>query len=168
LRFLLANTSDFDPAKDALPVAEWLEIDRYALAMTREMANACIADYAKFEFHLVAQRIQNFCSEDLGGFWLDILKDRLYTTRAASRAHRRRGRPAAPRLPRRGPALRPHHVAGDAREGRGRRAADRSDAERARQVRALLALPRRRRFRPRPRDPLRALRGHARRARRGA
>src|SRR6185295_5191398 len=88
LRFLLANTSDFDAAKDALPVSEWLEIDRYALAMTREMAAACTADYAKYEFHLVAQRIQNFCSEDLGGFWLDILKDRLYTTRAGSRARR--------------------------------------------------------------------------------
>src|SRR6202008_4205581 len=78
LRFLLANTSDFDQAKDALPVGEWLEIDRYALAFTREMAAACVADYARYEFHLVAQRIQTFCSEDLGGFWLDILKDRLY------------------------------------------------------------------------------------------
>ena len=47
--------------------------------MTRAMAEACAADYAKFEFHLVAQRLQTFCSEDLGGFWLDILKDRLYT-----------------------------------------------------------------------------------------
>ena len=80
LRFLLANTADFDPAKHLLPVAEWVEIDRYALAMTRAMAEACAADYAKFEFHLVAQRLQTFCSEDLGGFWLDILKDRLYTT----------------------------------------------------------------------------------------
>jgi isoleucyl-tRNA synthetase len=88
LRFLLANTADFDPAKDLLPPAEWVEIDRYALAMTREMANAALEDYRKFEFHLVAQRLQNFCSEDLGGFWLDILKDRLYTTGAASRARR--------------------------------------------------------------------------------
>jgi len=88
LRFLLANTSDFDAAKDALAVEEWLEIDRYALAMTREMAAGCIADYAKFEFHLVAQRLQTFCSEDLGGFWLDILKDRLYTTGAESPARR--------------------------------------------------------------------------------
>jgi isoleucyl-tRNA synthetase len=88
LRFLLANTSDFDPAKDALPLAQWLEIDRYALAFTREMAAACMADYARYEFHLVAQRIQTFCSEDLGGFWLDILKDRLYTTRPDSPARR--------------------------------------------------------------------------------
>jgi isoleucyl-tRNA synthetase len=88
LRFLLANTADFDPAKDALPVSEWVEIDRYALAMTREMAEACKAAYAGFEFHLVAQRLQIFCSEDLGAFWLDILKDRLYTTGRASRPRR--------------------------------------------------------------------------------
>jgi isoleucyl-tRNA synthetase len=88
LRFLLANTADFDPARHLLAPEEWLEIDRYALAMTREMANACMADYAKFEFHLVAQRLQNFCSEDLGGFWLDILKDRLYTAGKDSRARR--------------------------------------------------------------------------------
>src|SRR5689334_1302678 len=56
--------------------------------MTREMAAACTADYAKFEFHLVTQRLQTFCSEDLGGFWLDILKDRLYTCGKDSAARR--------------------------------------------------------------------------------
>src|SRR6185503_13895529 len=88
LRFLLANTADFDASKHALPVAEWVEIDRYALAMTRAMAADCLSDYKKFEFHAVAQRLQNFCSEDLGGFYLDILKDRLYTNSADSRARR--------------------------------------------------------------------------------
>ncbi len=88
LRFLLANTADFDASRDLLAPSGWLEIDRYALAMTREMSSACIEDYRKFEFHLVAQRLQNFCSEDLGGFWLDILKDRLYTAPAASHARR--------------------------------------------------------------------------------
>jgi isoleucyl-tRNA synthetase len=88
LRFLLANTADFDAKRDLLPPDQWTEIDRYALAMTREMGSACIEDYRKFEFHLVAQRLQNFCSEDLGGFWLDILKDRLYTLPAASKARR--------------------------------------------------------------------------------
>jgi isoleucyl-tRNA synthetase len=88
LRFLLANTADFDPAKDLVPPERWVEIDRYALAMAREMAAACIEDYRKFEFHSVAQRLQIFCSEDLGGFWLDILKDRLYTTPASSAARR--------------------------------------------------------------------------------
>jgi isoleucyl-tRNA synthetase len=88
LRFLLANTSDFDAAKHSLPVAEWVEIDRYALALTRKLVADCAADYSRFEFHLVTQRLQAFCSEDLGGFWLDILKDRLYTTGANSRARR--------------------------------------------------------------------------------
>ncbi|MDX9706364.1 MAG: isoleucine--tRNA ligase [Azospira sp.] len=89
LRFLLANAAtDFDAAKDLLPVSEWLEIDRYALAMTRRLQQDTEADYGRYEFHRVVQALQNFCSEDLGGFYLDILKDRLYTTQAASRARR--------------------------------------------------------------------------------
>ena len=89
LRFLLANAAtDFDAAKDLLPVAEWLEIDRYALAMTRQLQADAEADYGRYEFHRVVQALQNFCSEDLGGFYLDILKDRLYTTQGDSRARR--------------------------------------------------------------------------------
>ena len=88
LRFLLANTSDFDPAKDLLPPEQWLEIDRYALAMTRQLQLQCEADYDKYEFHRVVQALQTFCSEDLGGFYLDILKDRLYTAAADSTARR--------------------------------------------------------------------------------
>jgi isoleucyl-tRNA synthetase len=88
LRFLLANTSDFDAARDALPLSEMVEIDRYALAMTAEMQNAVAADYERYQFHLVAQRLQAFCYEDLGAFYLDILKDRLYTSGASSRARR--------------------------------------------------------------------------------
>ena len=88
LRFLLANTSDFDAARDALPVSEMVEIDRYALAMTAEMQKAVAADYERYQFHLVAQRLQAFCYEDLGAFYLDILKDRLYTSGASSKARR--------------------------------------------------------------------------------
>ncbi len=88
LRFLLANTADFDAAKDMLPVEQWLEIDRYALALTRELQADCTADYERYEFHRVVQALQTFCSEDLGGFYLDILKDRLYTTAPASTARR--------------------------------------------------------------------------------
>jgi len=84
LRFLLANTSDFDAAKQAVPVAQMTEIDRYALALMAREQQAMAADYARFQFHLVAQRLQSFCSEDLGAFYLDILKDRLYTARASS------------------------------------------------------------------------------------
>ena len=88
LRFLLANTSDFDATKDLLPPEQWLEIDRYALAMTRQMQTQCEADFGKYEFHRVVQSLQSFCSEDLGGFYLDILKDRLYTAAADSTARR--------------------------------------------------------------------------------
>ena len=99
LRFLLANTADFDPATDAVPLDELLEIDRYALAAAqRARRRGARRDYARYEFHLVVQRLQTFCSEDLGGFYLDVLKDRLYTTgktsaRAALGADRARADP---------------------------------------------------------------------------
>ncbi len=88
LRFLLANVSDFDPAKDAVPPAELLEIDRWALARAAELQAELLAHYAKFEFHPVVAKLQLFCSEDLGAFWLDVLKDRLYTTAPKSLARR--------------------------------------------------------------------------------
>jgi isoleucyl-tRNA synthetase len=88
LRFLLANTSDFDPAKHAVPVAELVEIDRYALALTARLQRQAAEDYAGYQFHLVVQKLQTFCSEDLGAFYLDILKDRLYTCAAQSPARR--------------------------------------------------------------------------------
>src|SRR4030095_450762 len=91
LRFLLANTSDFDPAKHAVPVEQLLELDRFALAQALTMATAVEADYARYEFHLVVQRLSTYCSEDLGGFYLDVLKDRLYTAATDSPA-----RPSAP------------------------------------------------------------------------
>jgi isoleucyl-tRNA synthetase len=64
------------------------EIDRYALALAANLQAEAVADYARYQFHLVAQRLQGFCSEDLGSFYLDILKDRLYTCGADSRARR--------------------------------------------------------------------------------
>ncbi len=88
LRFLLANTADFDPAGDALPVGDWLEIDRYALALTRQMQEAVLADYRIYSFHTAVQRLHHFCSEDLGAFYLDILKDRLYTAGQNSKPRR--------------------------------------------------------------------------------
>jgi isoleucyl-tRNA synthetase len=88
LRFLLANTSDFDSAKNAVPVAELLEIDRYAMAATHALQGEIAAHYENYEFHPVVSKLQNFCSEDLGGFYLDILKDRLYTSAVDSHARR--------------------------------------------------------------------------------
>ncbi len=88
LRFLMANTADFDAKQDAVPIADLIEIDRYAVARARAMADAIAGDYARYEFHLVVQRLQTYCSEDLGGFYIDVLKDRLYTTGRNSRARR--------------------------------------------------------------------------------
>jgi len=88
LRFLLANTSDFDPKRHALPFDAWLEIDRYAVALAAELQTEVLAGYERYEFHPAVARLQTFCSEDLGAFYLDILKDRLYTSAANSPARR--------------------------------------------------------------------------------
>jgi len=87
LRFLLANTSDFAPG-DAIPAGNLFEVDRYALARLAALAEDVARDYDRYEFHLVVQKLTTYCSEDLGGFYLDVLKDRLYTTAAASPARR--------------------------------------------------------------------------------
>ncbi len=79
-KFLLANIADFDAGKDLLPVDKWLEIDRYALHLTHKLQTEVLADYEKYEFHLAVQKLVSFCSDDLGSFYLDILKDRLYTS----------------------------------------------------------------------------------------
>jgi isoleucyl-tRNA synthetase len=88
LRFLLANTSDFDLSRHAVAVGDLLEIDRYALALTAQLQAEALACYERYEFHPVVAKLQTFCSEDLGAFYLDILKDRLYTTAPDSRARR--------------------------------------------------------------------------------
>ena len=79
MKFLLANIADFDAHKQLLAPKDWLEIDRYALVLTEKLQKEVLADYERYEFHLAVQKFVSFCSEDLGGFYLDILKDRLYT-----------------------------------------------------------------------------------------
>jgi isoleucyl-tRNA synthetase len=88
LKFLLANVSDFDPAKDAVPLDRMLEIDRYALSRAAQLQSDILAHYKVYEFHPVVSKLQIYCSEDLGAFYLDVLKDRLYTTAANSHARR--------------------------------------------------------------------------------
>jgi isoleucyl-tRNA synthetase len=88
LRFLMANVSDFDPAKDAVPFEQMLEIDRYALSRASQLQADILAHYEVYEFHPVVSKLQIYCSEDLGSFYLDILKDRLYTTGPKSLARR--------------------------------------------------------------------------------
>ena len=88
LKFLLANISDFDAATDAVSLEQMLEIDRYAIARAAQLQNDILAHYEVYEFHPVVTKLQLYCSEDLGGFYLDVLKDRLYTTAANSHARR--------------------------------------------------------------------------------
>ena len=88
LKFLLANVSDFAPAVDAVPLAQMLEIDRYALSRVAQLQSDILAHYEVYEFHPVVAKLQIYCSEDLGSFYLDVLKDRLYTTAPGSLARR--------------------------------------------------------------------------------
>ena len=88
LRFLMANVSDFNPATDSVPFDELLEIDRYALSRVAQLQADILAHYEANEFHPVVSKLQIYCSEDLGSFYLDILKDRLYTTSPKSLARR--------------------------------------------------------------------------------
>ena len=88
MRFLLANISDFDAKTQLLDVNDLLEIDQYALVKTQEWQADLLAHADKYEFHPMVAKIQNFCSEDLGGFYLDILKDRLYTNAPDSKTRR--------------------------------------------------------------------------------
>ena len=88
LRFLLANTSDFDALKDAVPFAQMLEIDCWALTRAEQFQAEVLKHYEVYEFHPVVAKLQVFCSEELGAFYLDVLKDRLYTTAPKSLARR--------------------------------------------------------------------------------
>lgn len=88
LRFLLANLADFDPAQHSMPSAEWLEIDRYTVALAAQLQGEIQAHYEAYEFQPAVARMLTFCSEDLGGFYLDILKDRLYTSAPNSKERR--------------------------------------------------------------------------------
>ncbi|HDH08059.1 MAG TPA: isoleucine--tRNA ligase, partial [Gammaproteobacteria bacterium] len=87
-RFLLGNLDGFDPASDAVNIADLIEIDAWAIARCQEIDDLVIKAYEDFSFHHVYQAVLQFCVNDMGGFYLDILKDRLYTTPAGSRARR--------------------------------------------------------------------------------
>ncbi len=83
-RFLLANMVGFDPMEHALAPDEMLMLDRWAVARARELQADVVAAYEAYEFHHIYQKVHNFCANDLGGFYLDVIKDRQYTTQADS------------------------------------------------------------------------------------
>jgi isoleucyl-tRNA synthetase len=87
-RYLLGNLSDFDPARDAVAYERMEELDRWAIDRLQELTERVRKAYEAFEFHLVYHRLHNFCVLDLSSFYLDIIKDRLYTSPRASLARR--------------------------------------------------------------------------------
>jgi isoleucyl-tRNA synthetase len=88
LRFLLGNLHGFDPQQHAVPVAQLVGLDRWVLERTRSLQAEVQEAYRRYAFHLIYQKVHNFCSVDLGGFYLDVIKDRMYTLPAASAARR--------------------------------------------------------------------------------
>jgi isoleucyl-tRNA synthetase len=88
VRFLLGNLAGFDPARDQVAPDELVALDRWALWRTEQLQEEVVAAYRNYQFHLIYQKVHNFCSVDLGSFYVDVLKDRLYTTPAKSHARR--------------------------------------------------------------------------------
>jgi isoleucyl-tRNA synthetase len=87
-RFLLGNLAGFDPAAHALPAGELLPLDRWALDRAARLQAEISEAYDAYQFHSIYHKLHNFCAVDMGGFYLDIIKDRQYTTRADSAARR--------------------------------------------------------------------------------
>jgi len=98
LRFLLGNLHGFDPGQHAVAFDDMVAIDQWATAKAFALQNDVVTAYRNYEFHDIYQKIHNFCVVELGGFYLDIIKDRLYTTGASS-------------APRRSAQTAMHHVA---------------------------------------------------------
>ncbi len=86
-RYFLANLSGFDESA-LLPVKDMLPLDRWALARAHDLQNEVLEAYEQFQFHVIYQKLHQFCVVDMGGFYLDILKDRMYTMPARSRGRR--------------------------------------------------------------------------------
>jgi isoleucyl-tRNA synthetase len=84
LRFLLGNLHGFDPKAHSVPFDDMVAIDQWVIAKTFHLQNDVVTAYRNYEFHKIYQEIHNFCVVELGGFYLDIIKDRLYTTGAQS------------------------------------------------------------------------------------
>lgn len=87
-RYILGNTSDFDPDKDMVSYKELQEIDKYALLKLNDLVRKCTESYDNYDFHEAYQAINVFCVTDMSSFYLDIIKDRLYTAKANSKERR--------------------------------------------------------------------------------
>ena len=88
MRFMLANTSGFSPLQNAIEFDNMLDLDKWIVSKTADLQVQVLKAYEQYNFHNAMQLILNFCSNDLGGFYLDVIKDRQYTTQEDSRARR--------------------------------------------------------------------------------
>ena len=88
VRFLLGNLAGFDPAQDLVHPARMVALDRWAVARTAQLQAEIVEAYREYAFHLVYHKVHNFCIVDLSAIYLDIVRDRLYTTPATSPARR--------------------------------------------------------------------------------
>jgi isoleucyl-tRNA synthetase len=98
LRYLLANLDGFDPNVDAVAFDELVHLDAWLVDRAAQLQDEVLQAYQDYNFHLIYQKVHNFCSVDLGSFYLDVLKDRMYTLRRES-------------LPRRSAQTAMYHVA---------------------------------------------------------
>ena len=87
-RFLLANLNGFDPAENMVPADQMIELDRWAVDRAYRLQKEIIKAYEEYQFHLIYQKVLNFCINEMSGFYLDIIKDRQYTTQTDSLARR--------------------------------------------------------------------------------
>ncbi|MCU7938978.1 MAG: isoleucine--tRNA ligase [gamma proteobacterium symbiont of Bathyaustriella thionipta] len=87
-RFMLANMDGFEPAQNSVSVEQMLPLDRWITVKAEYLQQEIIAAYEQYDFHLVYQKVHNFCAMDLGAFYLDVIKDRQYTTQPDSNARR--------------------------------------------------------------------------------
>ncbi len=87
-RFLLSNLSGFDPEQHLLPVEKLVALDQWAIDRAAQLQKEILACYDSYQFHLIYQKLHNFCVLDMGGFYLDVIKDRQYTTQENSHARR--------------------------------------------------------------------------------
>ena len=87
-RFLLANLAGFEPARDAVSGDDMLPLDRWIVSKSQELQSELVEAYETYQFHHVYHKVHNFCSGELGGFYLDVIKDRQYTTQTNSIARR--------------------------------------------------------------------------------
>ncbi|MDJ0657019.1 MAG: isoleucine--tRNA ligase [Xanthomonadales bacterium] len=83
-RYLLGNLHGFDPARDCVALDQMVELDRWAVARAHRLQEVVRQAYEDYEYHVIYQNVHHFCSVDMGAFYLDVLKDRLYTTQADS------------------------------------------------------------------------------------